>query len=166
MANNRTVVFENARIIFRNFSGKEGKFNNEGNRNFCLLLDEDIARDLQVEGWNIKWLEPREEGDKKQAYTQVRVSYPENGRPPKVTMISSRGNTKLTEETIDILDWAEIETIDLIVRPYQWEVRGATGIKGYLQTMFVTIREDELELKYANAPDSALSCIGDDCAED
>ena len=160
----RTIVFENARIIFRNFSGKAGKFNPEGNRNFCLLMDTDIAKDLEREGWNIKWLQPKNDGDQPQAYTQVRVSY--TGRPPKITMISSRGNTKLDEETVGILDWAEIETLDLILTPYQWEAKGATGIKGYLKTMFVTIREDELELKYANTPDSALSCMGDDCEEE
>lgn len=158
----QTIVFENARIIFRNFSGKEGKFNNEGNRNFCLLLDVDVARDLERSGWNIKWLKPRNEGDPDQAYTQIRVSY--TGRPPKITMISSRGNTMLDEGTVHILDWAEIEAIDLILTPYEWE---PGRVKGYLKTMFVTIHEDELELKYANAPDSAKSCLLEDgCEED
>lgn len=160
MANNRTIVFENARIIFRNFSGKEGKFNPAGNRNFCLLLEPDIAKEFKASGWNVKYLRPKEEGDEPQAYTQVRVSYA--GRPPKITLISSRGETRLDEEDVQLLDWADITTVDLILTPYEWE-KGK--IKGYLKTMFVTIYEDELELKYANGPDSALSCIGDDCPE-
>lgn len=157
-----TILFENARIIFRNFSGKAGKFNNEGNRNFCLLLDTDVANDLARDNWNIKWLKPREDDEPPQAYTQVKVGY--GGRPPKIVMISSRGKTNLDEDSINILDWAEIETIDLLLTPYEWEAKGATGVKGYVKTMFVTIREDELELKYANAPDSAASCLaGEDC---
>jgi len=167
MSKNRVpdLVLENARIVFRNFSGKEGKFNNEGNRNFCVLLDPDVADDLKRDGWNIRVFEPREEGDLPQPYTQVRVSY--TGRPPKIVMISSNGRTNLDEDSVNILDWAEIETVDMILIPYAWEVRGTTGVKGYLKTMYVTIKEDALEKKYANAPDSAASCLfGEDCEQD
>jgi hypothetical protein len=34
------------------------------------------------------------------------------------------------------------------VRPYAWDVNGKTGVKAYLKTLFVTIDEDALELKY------------------
>ena len=68
-------------------------------------------------------------------------------------MITSRGRTTLKEDECELLDWADITTADLIVRPYEWAVNGKTGIKAYLQSIFVTIQEDALELKYADLDD-------------
>lgn len=147
MSDNGTVVMEGVRIIFRNFSGKEGQYNREGDRNFAVLLDDDIADVMAKDGWNVKTLKAREEEDSDQAYLQVTVSY--KNRPPNITMITSRGRTRLGEDEVDLLDWADIINVDLIVRPYEWTVSGKSGIKAYLSSMFVTIQEDELELKYA-----------------
>lgn len=148
-----TVVIENARIIFRNFAGKEGKYNREGDRNFAVLLDDQVAKDMEEDGWNIKWLEPREEGDPRQAYIAVSVNF--KGRPPRIVMITSRGRTPLSEDEVELLDWADIKTTDLILNPYSWAVSGKSGIKAYLRSMFVTIAEDALELKYADLEDAS-----------
>lgn len=146
--NDNTVTIEGARIVFRNFAGKEGQYNREGDRNFAVLLDPQVATDLANDGWNVKALKAREEGDEDQPYLPVTVSY--KGRPPRVVMITSRGRTNLSEDEVDILDWADIENVDLIFRPYEWTVNGRSGVKAYLQSIYVTIREDELELKYAD----------------
>ena len=159
MARMSNLVLENVQIMFRNFSGKEGQYNAAGDRNFVLFLDPDSAESMAKDGWNIKELKPREEGDIPQSYVQVAVSYNPKARPPRVVMITSRGRTPLSEDEVAILDWADISTVDLIINPYQWEVNGKTGIKAYLQSIFVTIHEDELDLKYADVPDSAQNTI-------
>lgn len=143
-----SVVMENVRIVFRNFAGKEGMYNREGDRSFSVLLDDDVANAMAEDGWNVKWLNPREEGDPPQAYLTVAVNY--KGRPPRVVMVTSRGRTPLDESEIEVLDWVDIANVDLIVRPYEWAVNGKTGIKAYLKSIFVTIHEDALELKYAD----------------
>lgn len=145
--NDGTLVMEDARIIFRNFQGKEGQYNREGDRNFCVLLDHKTADDMAADGWNIKTLKPREEGDEPQPYIQVSVNF--KGRPPRIVMVTSRGRTDLGEDECEFLDWADIRSVDLIIRPYEWTVNGKTGIKAYLKSIFVTIEEDYLELKYA-----------------
>lgn len=153
------ATLEDVRIMFRNFSGKEGQFNVAGQRNFAVALDPETADAMARDGWNIKQLKPREEDDRPQDYIQVKVNF--GGKPPRVVMISSRGRTNLDESTVDILDWCDIEKVDLIINPYQWNVNGKTGVKAYLQSIFVTIHEDELDLKYADVPeaDSAVRAI-------
>lgn len=154
-----TVVMENVRIIFRNFAGREGMYNREGDRNFCVLLDEETADAMAKDGWNIKMLAAREEDEEDQAYLQVSVNF--KGRPPRVVMITSRGRTTLQEDEVEILDWADIRMVDMIIRPYEWAVNGKTGIKAYLQSIFVTIDEDELELKYADVEDARVGGGGE-----
>lgn len=162
MPANDTVVMENVRLVFRNFTGKEGQYNQEGQRNFGVILPNDVAEVMKADGWNVKYLKPRAEDLEDESddpadtpWLPVKIGYGK-GRPPKIVMITERGKTTLTEDTVDTLDWVEIATndegesmVDLIVRPYHYEVRGSTGIAAYLQSMYVTINEDPLERKYA-----------------
>ncbi|MCX7817557.1 MAG: hypothetical protein N2317_08650 [Syntrophales bacterium] len=157
------IVIESARIGFRNFSGKEGKFNPAGNRNFCVFLDSELGKRLEEDGWNVRWLEPKNENEDKQAYLQVKVSF--DNIKPKMLIISSKGKTILDEDSVSILDWAEIKEVDLIIRPYNWTLHAGTkneksGVKAYVKSMYVTIAEDEFESKYFDVPDSATDSIG------
>ena len=152
-----TLTIENAKIAFRNFSGKEGKFNPAGRRNFCLFLDDDLALKMEQDGWNIKTLVPKNDDDEPQKYVQVTVAF---GKIlPKIVLITHSGKTMLNEDTVNILDWAEIENVDLMINPSEWEVGGKKGIKAYLKSMYITIVEDELEEKYRTVPDSAKNTI-------
>lgn len=159
MKETENIVIDNARIGFRNFSGKEGQYNPAGNRNFALFLDDPkFATKLEGEGWNVRWLKPRDAEDEQQAFLQVKVGF--GNYPPKIVLISNNKKSLLDEETVGLLDWAEIETVDMMVRPYSYNVSGKSGIKAYLKTMYITLVTDEFESKYEFVPDAAHDAIG------
>lgn len=143
-----------ARIIFRNFRGKGSKFNDEGTRNFGVILpDPEAATRMQEDSWNVKWLEPREdEGETEPTpWLPVEVAY-DKGRPPRIVLITSKKRTDLEEEDVAGLDWVDILTVDMIIRGSRWEVNGRKACKAYLRSMYMTIEEDELAQKYAELP--------------
>lgn len=142
-----TVTVEGARIGFRNFSGNAGRFNAEGDRSFALFLDDHTAEIMEADGWNVRWLQPRDDTDTPTPYVNVSVKF---GKfPPRVFVISGGVKTALTEDTINMLDYADVENVDLIIRPYNWEAKGSFGVKAYLKVMYVTLADSDLDRKYA-----------------
>ena len=94
--------FENATIVYRNFTGAGSRFNKEGNRTFTYqFYDEDQAERLKENGWYVKTKLPREEGDPIRYHIDVAVSFKSFPNiPPAAIYIYSNGvRTKLDEET-------------------------------------------------------------------
>lgn len=146
-------LIDNARIMFRNFEGKPGQFNAAGQRNFHVLLTPDLEEALVADNFNVKYLKPREEGDRPQAHLKVNIKM-DSKVPPKIFIVTSKGRRQLTEDMLQMVDWADFANIDLIFSRYKrdWP-DGRTTVTAYLQTFFGTIREDELELRYADVPE-------------
>ena len=148
------LQIDDARIIFRNFSGRADKYNREGDRNFALIIpNQDIADALMNDtneygvSWKVKIKEPREEGDAPFMYLPVNVKF--NDRGPKVVLISGNNQTPLDEDTVSILDDINISCVDMDIRPYDGESTYGPFRSAYLQTMYVTQEIDRLGRKYS-----------------
>lgn len=139
-----TVRIDDAELLWRNFEGRKGQFNNEGQHTFAVVIDPETAEQMKADRWNVKLTKPREEGEPQKYFVPVEAGY--KIRPPLIVLITDRKRTPLGEDQIALLDFVDIRTVDLIIRGRIWNPEG--DIKAWLQTMFITINQDPLELKY------------------
>lgn len=149
----KTFMVEDAKIIYRNFSGRPTPWAKDGGkRTFNVVLDPKTAQEMDRDGWNVKFPKPTDEGDEREPHIQVELRF--DIRPPHIVMITSTGRTDLTKDTVDMLDSVDFEQVDLIANSYSWQVGDKSGIKAYLKSIFITIEEDYLERKYAIVEDA------------
>ena len=142
------LEIEDARIIYRNFAGAPSKFNREGDRNFAVIIpNEEIKEELVEAGWNVKIKPPREDFDEPFMFLPVKVKF--NNRGPGAYIRSGESVTRLSEETIDMLDEIDIASVDMDLRPYDWDVNGKQGRTAYLQAIEVTQNIDRFGAQYA-----------------
>lgn len=142
------LQIDDARIIHRNFAGRGDKYNREGDRNFSLVIpDQELADRLIADGWNVKIKPPREDGDEPFMFLPVKVKF--NDRGPRVYLISGNRKNELDEESIGCLDDVDIVSVDLDIRPFDWDVNGKTGRTAYLQSMAVVQQLDRFAERYA-----------------
>ena len=148
------IKLENARLINKNFRGEKKDFNEEGNRNFGVLIEDELADQLIEDGWNVKRLRPRPDDPDQHGTAWIPVKVKFGKIPPVVVLITSKGKLCLDEETIGQLDWTRIKAADLISRPYNYIRNGRSGVAAYLKALYVTVDEtDDLAYKYASIPD-------------
>ena len=147
------LQIDDARIVYRNFSGAPSKFNREGDRNFAVVIEtQEQANALIEEGWNVKIKAPRDEGEDPFIYLPVKIKF--NDRGPSVYLRSGKAMRKLSEDTVDVLDNVDILSVSMDLRPYDWEVNGKSGRTAYLQSINVTQEVDRFADIYAEVNDS------------
>lgn len=149
MANVNNINIEGANIIWKNFSGERDKFN-PGKRGFSVVIDDAVMADeLKQEGWNVKERPLQEGADPSEQEWTLPVKLNMN-RYTQVWLIVGNHKTLLNEDTVAQLDVVDITDCDLSIRPYEWEMSGRTGITAYVDSMYVTIRENKFAEKYAD----------------
>lgn len=148
------LQIDEARIIYRNFSGAASKYNREGDRDFSLVIPNQEIADALVNdknsygvGWNVKERPPRDENEEPFRFMKVKVKFNENG--PNVYLKTGDRMTRLDEDSISCLDDVEIASVDLDIRPYDNEVNGKPFRSAYLKSMCVTQNVDRFAARFA-----------------
>lgn len=145
---------DDARIIYRNFSGAPSKYNREGDRNFAMVIPNEEMADALINdtnqygvGWNVKIKRPREDGEDPFMYLPVKVKF--NDRGPHIYLVTGKRTVRLNEETVSILDDVDIEQVDLDIRPYDDVVNGKPFRSAYLQSIRIIQNVDRFAARMA-----------------
>ena len=149
MSDVNNINIEGAKKKKKNFSGERDKFN-PGKRGFSVVIDDSaMAEELRNEGWNVKDRPLPEGADPSEQEWTLPVKLNMN-RYTQVWLIVGNHKTLLDENTVAQLDVVDIVNCDISIRPYEWEMGGRTGITAYVDSMYVTIRENKFAEKYAD----------------
>lgn len=142
------LQIDDARIVYRNFSGAGSKFNREGDRNFAVVIPDQVMADaLIAEGWNVKIKPPRDEDDTPFMYLPVKIKFNDHG--PNCYLATGTRLNRLDEESICCLDDVDILSVDMDIRPYDWDVNGKIGRTAYLASIKVTQEVDRFASRFA-----------------
>ena len=140
------LQIDDARIIYRNFAGEATKFNREGDRNFAVVIpDKETADALIEQGWNVK-IKCRGEDEDPFMFLPVKIKF--NDRGPVVYLRTGTRRNRLDEESICCIDDIDIESVDLDIRPYDWDVNGKQGRTAYLQGAEIYQRLDRFTARF------------------
>lgn len=146
--NDGNVQIDEARITYRNFAGAASQYNREGDRNFALIIPtEEQAEELVSKGWNVKINPPKEDGEEPFMYLPVKIKF--NARGPRIYLRTADAHNLIEEDMCSILDEIDIQSVNMDIRPYDWEFGGKNGRAAYLSAMEVIQNIDRFAARYA-----------------
>lgn len=175
---NYQIRLEDSEVIYHDFRGAPSKFNpSGGRRRVSIELTEPVMiRNRRIEddfhpvpiqqliddGWNVKTVKKREgeEDLPDRYYLECSIAFPrdDDRQGPKIFVVNSGDRTAdgklranlISESSIGVLDYARILRVDADINPYNWEVRGETGVTAYIDKLYVVIEKSPYDDKYAS----------------
>lgn len=162
MANNLLEIAD-ARLIFKNFSGKPDIFSGSETPTFGVLIpaeavvfDERIGKYFTREcdiipefasGIIAHKLKPRHEDDDPAYWLKIKINM-DRDNPPKIYVDRAGEKSRLTKETIKVLDYADIDKASMQLSVYNWSMAGSSGRSLYLKNLICFINENDFMSKY------------------
>ena len=151
----KLLKIKNPEIFQINFAGRITDRNPNGRRQFSWKIPTDeLAEQLKADGWNVWYTKESEKYGESRPCIDVEIRYHQEKElqylNPKIYKVTSKKKTLLTEDLVADLEKDEIIDIDLWINPSYWNVNGKSGIKAYVDTMWITVEEDDTIEKYAH----------------
>lgn len=141
------VRIKNTKFIWKtNFSGLVNDCNEHGYRRFNIEIPEEIALDMQEEGWPVRY-KPRKKGGDEMVYVMdCRVRF--DKFPPDIYMMVDNKKIRLTESSIGRLDGKRTGRVDVVLNPYYYNKMNNSGYTAYVKKMMVEVIQDDFERDY------------------
>lgn len=162
------VIIEDVELLpvpFRNARGLKSKFNAPGRRSITIAIDQSVADELTGRGYNIRYLEPLNEGDPPKPILRIIIKISpesdEGSKPPTIWCIYGDRKVPLKTDNIDALDYLDVSSCDVVINGYEYDFNGRQGVSAYLDKMFAVVEQDDLDIKYAH-----FEMAGDDSSLD
>ena len=151
-APNGHLEIDDARLIFKNFSGVGTKYNREGARNFAVVIPTEEMADALVAdknkfgiGWNVTVKDSPNAGDPPYMHLKVKI-----GRNAVVWLITGDKRRQLKGDELGRLDRIRMANVDLDIRPYDDEGVSGPFRAAYLYAMEVTQDLDRFTARNAD----------------
>lgn len=142
---NRCFVLDKAHLIYCNFSGAKTKYNDEGKRNFKVVIDDpDIANELENADIRLKVHEIGPDGEPLKWLIKVNVNF-DSDYPPKIKSITSKKIVTLNKNDVKDLDKREIVNhakMEINLWPYDDRELGRRMNSLWLNAMKAYLNED------------------------
>lgn len=119
---NDFIVFKDPELKFRNFQGIPSKFNKEGKRNFCIVLDMEQASKMDSDGWNVKRLRTRHDGTEEFDLAILPVHIPAD-------------YTLFDAPSLDL----NLYRLEITIRPDYWTHGSETGKRAFVESIKVDL---------------------------
>lgn len=158
MSGNKYVSFTNVEgrdIIFRNFAGRPTRYVPDGGkREFTVIFDDqNLAQMMLADGWNVRFRPTDDPDIPGRPSLSVKVNF-KTSNPPIIEQVSSRGCTRLDEESVAALDFDEIVTAKMRIRGWEYE---PGKLSAYLVRM-----EAEIADEYADSYGNSYNAVDND----
>lgn len=145
------VTLENVGVVYKNFTGQKGMYNEEGERSFNIVIDDlQIAEQMLADGFNLKPFLDEDENVTGH-HMNVKLNY-KSRRPPRVYRVTDEGRNQLllNAQTIGMLDSVTINMADLTLGTWYWRESDLPNVTVYCNVMYAHVEEDPLDAKYSD----------------
>jgi hypothetical protein len=141
------LVLQNVRLLYPNFAGIAKDYNVAGDRNSCVLIDDQLAAQLAEIGWNVRIKKSADNDEAPQHFVAFNVKL-DSKFPPRLYLVRPGRRPELMDPLdYPILDYAKFQSVSLRINHYVWREK-PQGVSGFLEEGFFELQPDPLRDRY------------------